>query len=193
MQKGYMMVCDFCHDREAVIFVEQVSSTGQKRKINMCMECAIARGISPDPKNIESSIGDLFNELTATAKKIELENNRMCPVCGTSLAEIRKSGHTGCPECYAIFKEPITAYLTTKGIFGPYTGSMPARLASFRSVLNDRIALQNKLNDAVAREDYEKAALYRDYLHALEKHPVASSEETDISQLHVSDAGGTTV
>ena len=50
---------------------------------------------------------------------------------------------------------------------------MPARLASFHSVLNDRIALQNKLNDAVAHEDYEKAAMYRDYLHALEKHPVS--------------------
>lgn len=167
------MVCDFCHEREAVIFVEQVNNNGQKRKISMCMECAIARGISDDPKKIESSIGDLFNELTATAKKIELENNRMCPVCGTSLADIKRFGYTGCPECYAIFKGSIQSYLVDKGIGGTYTGSMPARLASFHSVLNDRIALQNKLNDAVAHEDFEKAAMYRDYLHALEKHPVS--------------------
>lgn len=169
------MVCDFCHENEAVIFIEQVSSSGQKRKIGMCMECAIARGISSDPKSIESSIGNLFNEITANVKKLEKENNRLCPVCGTSLAEIKKTGFTGCPECYAIFKDEIQKILLTKGISGNYTGSMPSRLASFKSVLNDRIALQNKLNDAVQKEDYEKAAMYRDYLHALEKNPVAGS------------------
>lgn len=173
------MICDFCHEREAVIFVEQVSSDGQKRKINMCTECAIARGISPDPKKIESSIiGDLFNELTLTARKLELENNRMCPVCGTSLTEIKKTGHAGCPECYAVFKDQMRTYLTEQGITGAYTGSMPARLASFHSVLNDRIAIQNKLDEAVAKEDYEKAALYRDYLHALEKRTVSGDEES---------------
>lgn len=171
------MECDFCHEREAVIFVEQVSTGGAKRKINMCMECAVAHGISPDPKNIEANIGDLFKELAESAKKIQIDNNRMCPVCGTSLSEIKKSSHTGCPECYAIFKEQITQFLESRGITGTYSGSMPARLASFRSVLNYRIMLQNKLNDAVQKEDYERAALYRDYLHALEKQPVSGDPE----------------
>jgi len=169
------MICDFCHENEAVIFIEQVNSNGQKRKIGMCMECAIARGISPDPKSIESSIGDLFKEITDNVKKLEKENNRMCPVCGISLAEIKKTCSTGCPECYAIFKDDIQKILQSRGINGAYTGSMPQRLASFKSVLNDRIALQNKLNDAVSKEDYEKAAMYRDYLHALEKTPVSGS------------------
>ena len=56
------MVCDFCHEREPVIYLEQVAPNGQKRKINLCMECAIEHGISPDPKSIESSIGQLFKE-----------------------------------------------------------------------------------------------------------------------------------
>ena len=167
------MLCDFCHEREAVIYLEQISGSGQKRKINMCVECAIRRGISPDPKSIESSIGDLFKELAGITKRMQAENSRMCPVCGMSVGEIRKTGSAGCPECYSIFKTDIRKYLTAKGVKGTYSGSMPARLASVHSVLNDRVILQNKLNAADADADYEKAAMYRDHLSALEKAPVA--------------------
>ena len=171
------MICDFCHEREAVIFLEQVNGNGQKRKISICRECAQAHGISPDPKSIESSIGELFREINAFTHKLAVENSRMCPVCGMGIVELRKTGKAGCPECYAIFKEDIKTLLKKNGINGSYTGSMPERLAGVHSVLNDRIALQNKLNDAVASEDYEKAAMYRDYLHALEKSPVAGGDD----------------
>lgn len=172
------MVCDFCNERDAVIFLEQVDSNGQKRKINICMECAMERGISPNPKSIESSIGELFKEIANVSKKIIADNSRMCPVCGTSIASIRKSKIVGCPECYAIFKADIRKILNDKGISSFYTGSMPERLSTVHSVLNDRVALQNKMEDAVAHEDYEKAAMYRDYLKALENSAVADGEDS---------------
>lgn len=171
------MVCDFCHENEAVIFLEQVSGNGQKRKLNICMDCAIERGISSDPKSIEASIGNLFKEFTETTKRIQALNNRMCPVCGTTIGDIKRKGIAGCPECYAIFKTEIRGYLENIGLKEHYSGSVPSRLASFHSVLNDRMALQDKLNDAVAKEDYEKAAMYRDYLRALEKNAVSGSGE----------------
>ncbi len=183
------MLCDFCREREAVIFLEQMTSTGQKRKINMCAECAMERGISPDTKNIESSIGDLFKELATITKKLQKENSRMCPVCGSSIGEIKKSGKVGCPECYSIFKDDIHQYLVGKGVKGVYTGTMPARLASMRSVLNDRIILQNKLSAAIQNEEYEKAAMYRDYLRALEKNPVADGNDLSMPASGKSEMG----
>ena len=56
---------------------------------------------------------------------------------------------------------------------------MPKRIASFRSLLTDRIDLEAKLEQSVKDEDYEKAAIYRDYLRALERKSVAdgSGEE----------------
>ena len=63
------------------------------------------------------------------------------------------------------------------GIGGTYTGTMPERLANFRSALTDRLDVQKKLEAAVEREDYEKAAFYRDYLHAIENKAVSESEE----------------
>ena len=173
------MLCDFCHEREANIFLEQLSNNGQRRKINICMECALERGISSNPKSIESSIGDLFEELASVTKRIRRDNNRLCPVCGLSIGEIRTSGRVGCPECYSIFKDDIRKYLYSKNVKGMYTGSMPSRLANMHSVLNDRIMLQDKLNAAVEKEDYEKAAMYRDYLKALENKSVADGEENE--------------
>jgi protein arginine kinase activator len=176
------MLCDFCKEREAVIFLEQMSGNGQKRKINMCAECAIDRGISSDPRSIEASIGDLFKELANISRKMQRESRRMCPVCGISVGEIRKKGMVGCPECYAIFKDDIRKYIMGKGIKGVYTGSMPERLSNMRSVLNDRIVLQDKLSKAIENEEYEKAAMYRDYLRALEKVPVADGNDGGLNE-----------
>ena len=60
-----------------------------------------------------------------------------------------------------------------------YSGSLPQRISSFKSVLNDRVALQIKLDQAVKEENYEKAAMYRDYLKALEKSSVARGEDNN--------------
>jgi len=181
------MLCDFCHEREAVFFIEQVSANS-RRKINICMECAVKRGISPDPKSIEQSVGTLFAELTNGAKTQNADENRLCPVCGQSLGKIRRTGRLGCPECYAIFKTEIGSLMEQKNIHGPYTGSMPRRLASFRSVLTDRVDLQAKLEDSIRKEDYEKAAVYRDYLRALERTSVSgSAQQTENGSGNVTD------
>ena len=57
------MLCDFCQEREAEIFMEQMSGEGSRKKINLCMSCAIERGFTPDAKNIQASLGNLFKEL----------------------------------------------------------------------------------------------------------------------------------
>ena len=67
-----------------------------------------------------------------------------------------------------IFKSEIFSILKSHGIEGTYHGGLPKKLAHFRSVLTDRMMYQEKLAEAVAVEDYEKAAVYRDRLKALE-------------------------
>ncbi len=171
------MLCDFCKKNEAAIYLEQMNSDGKKKKINICIECAMARGIGLDASNIGNSIGSLFKELAETSKKVAEINSRLCPVCGMQLGEIKKSGKVGCPECYAIFKNEIRFFLEKNGAKELYKGTMPTRLPSVHSVLTDRIALQNKMNAAVEQEEYEKAAMYRDYLKALEKNSVSSGED----------------
>lgn len=143
------------------------------------MECAVKHGLSPDPQNIQRSIGSLFEEISQAEKAGNPEENRLCPVCGRSLAAVRRTGRAGCPECWEIFKTELTSILNDRGITGPYTGTMPRRIASFRSALTDRIDLEAKLEESVKKEDYEKAAVYRDYLRALEKRSVADGSASE--------------
>lgn len=165
------MLCDLCHQREATFFVEQTSKTG-KRKLHFCVECVKERGFSTDPKDISKALNSLFAEYFEGTKA----NDLVCPVCGQKLSKILLTGLVGCPECYEIFKDKIIDYLKKNNVYGEYTGSMPKRLASFRSPLTDRIEVQKKLEKAIENEDYEKAAFYRDYLHAIENKPVSDAE-----------------
>ena len=166
------MLCDFCRKREAVFFIEQTTKTSQK-KIHICMECAVKNGLSPDPDHIQKSIRSLFDAVEKTEAADTMEAGRLCPVCATSFAAIKKTGKVGCSECYEIFKAELPELMAKHGITGTYTGSMPRRIATFRSHLTDRIDLKAKLEQSIQNEDYEKAAIYRDYLRALEKRAVA--------------------
>lgn len=169
-------LCDFCHENDATYFIEKVGNDGKER-MNICPECAKKHGISPNPNSPQfgKNIASLFLELARVSKLHEEEEKKVCPVCGTSLGSIKKSQSVGCPECYEIFQNEITSLMSSRGIKGTYTGTMPLRLAKFRSALTDRNLVQMKLDEAIKKEDYEKAAFYRDYLRAMEKSPVATS------------------
>lgn len=167
------MICDICTEREAVLFVQQLSLSG-KKEIHLCTQCAKERGIDTTVGKTGASLKDLINFIS--------DPKKLCYVCGKSLDDIQKKGYLGCPECYMAFHEEIKTMLSEKGLDLPYTGSMPKRLVHFRSILTDRIAIQNKLTASIAHEDYEKAAMYRDFLKTLE-HPAVAGGEDSVGDL----------
>ena len=163
------MVCDVCKEREAIVVVQQISNN-QKKEIHLCMICATEKGLIPTQENIGKTIGNLF-----TKKEVPADN-RICPVCGFKISKMKMDYSVGCPECYSVFSSDIQDFFKGNKITESYTGRMTERLANFRSVLTDRLLLQSKLEKSIEQEDYEKAAIYRDRLKALEKCSVADGE-----------------
>lgn len=157
------MVCDICGVRDAMMAVQQVSSSGRK-EIHICLQCASQRGLSAHNGKIEMSLAGLFESIAKAQKK-----QIICPVCGAGSENFIKKQQLGCPECYNIFSQEIKNTLTQRGVTGTYTGSMPARLTNSNSVLVNRMQLKEKLEQSVAQEEYEKAAMYRDRLKVLDK------------------------
>lgn len=92
---------------------------------------------------------------------------KTCSVCGSTLDDIVKAQSIGCPECYYTFEKEFKEALAQFNVSGEYTGSLPKRLKGYRSVLVDKMTMQIKLDEAIEAEEYEKAALYRDYLKVL--------------------------
>lgn len=171
------MMCDLCNERPADIFLEQRSGSSC-RKINLCAACASKKGIaapavSAEQKNLDSVFREIFEKKTKSSPDFK----RLCPGCGKSLGEIKLSGFSGCPECYFVFSNEIKSLLNPNGIETKYTGTLPHRIKDFSNDITDRADLQRKLEEAVSKEDYEKAAVYRDFLRAIEKKSVVDGEE----------------
>ncbi len=171
------MLCDLCNERNAVIFLEQRSGSSC-RKVNLCAECALQRGISaPEISAEQKNLDAVFKETLEKKTKSSPDFKKLCPGCGKSLGDIKLSGFSGCPECYLVFSDEINSFLNPDGIEAKYTGTLPRRIKDFRNDITDRADLQRKLEEAVGKEDYEKAAVYRDFLRAIEKNSVVDGEK----------------
>ncbi|MBC6713404.1 UvrB/UvrC motif-containing protein [Treponema sp. Marseille-Q3903] len=92
---------------------------------------------------------------------------KCCRGCCSTYEDIRKSQNIGCAECYYTFAEEFRESLKKYGVTERYKGSLPKRLKGYNSTLVDKMTLQIKLEEALQAEEYEKAALYRDYLKVL--------------------------
>jgi len=156
------MKCDLCGERPAVMLVQQISKDSTV-ELHLCEECARARGFSAGPGKVEVSLAGIFNGLIDGKE----EDKRACPRCGTALADIRKRRRVGCADCYLHFRAEILAVLRREGIEVRYRGELPPKIDAFKPLSADRASLRKELEKALAHEEYEMAAYYRDRLRAL--------------------------
>jgi protein arginine kinase activator len=82
---------------------------------------------------------------------------------------IRKREKIGCAECYSIFSEEIHFLLEKMGLRTVHRGKLPKRLSAYKRFFIDAAKLKEGLEEALKREDYEKAARIRDRIRELEK------------------------
>jgi protein arginine kinase activator len=159
------MKCDICRDRDAVIFVQQVSK-GSSIELHLCETCAKERGFSANGNKIDISLGGLFSGIQEGAKA-NGGPEYACQTCGFTLADVRKHRRVGCSDCYRQFRAEIISLLRQEGIDPSWSGSLPAKLEAFKTPEPDPESLRKELTRAIEREDYELAAYYRDRLRAL--------------------------
>lgn len=103
-----------------------------------------------------------------------------CHHCGCSLDAVKMGQPLGCSECYAIFADVLIADLSESGAISPalkkqlslkpslfiHIGRSPEKMADI--ALSTRLSSLNEaLNDALKRENYEQAAWLRDQIKAL--------------------------
>lgn len=161
------MLCEDCQERDAELQLTAIID-GEMRTLELCSECASARGLSPSsstPAPLADFLAQLGPESGATAEGAE----EPCPYCGISEGEFRRTGRLGCPQCYAHFEPQLRSLLRRLHGSPQHVGKI---YMSVGSEAGDRIAklsaMRRRLQRAVDTEDFELAAELRDRIHEME-------------------------
>lgn len=166
------MKCDICGEHDALIHIQQIMN-GETRELHLCAKCAGNRGLLEEgpggehaglTKLLGNIVGSLFSETEGEAE----ERSVCCGFCGASREEIEETGKAGCAECYTTFPSLMRRIMGKEETSEPYKGKIPARLRAYKACLVDKAVLRKKLEEALAEEDYEKAASIRDAIAGLD-------------------------
>ncbi len=165
------MMCEVCGLREADHLLVEVVG-GEKREKRVCQTCAFRLAVAvPEEKPLEMVSYPSSPEGEVREPRPPERMDLVCPRCGRSYLDVKKTFLFGCAECYFAFVENVprliekfhgASHLRYQGT--PYTHD-PQR----RALMEERTRLLTELEQAVAEEQFEKAAILRDRIRRIEK------------------------
>jgi protein arginine kinase activator len=165
------MLCDICKQNEAKVHLTQIIE-GKTKKIDLCEACSKNKGVD-DPTGF--SLADLLLGLGA-ADEMEKANpttggSAQCPTCGFAQADFKKTGRLGCADCYQTFAEGLEGLLKSMHKGTRHIGKIPQAYQVTQDLEDQVRRLQKQLEQAIGKEDFERAAVLRDEIKTLrEKH-----------------------
>jgi protein arginine kinase activator len=172
------MKCQYC-EKPATFHITELTEPGGPQVMHLCEEHA--RGfLQKDSHSPAASIaGALAKQLNLGQTQQELAelDQKECPVCGISFFEFRSSGRLGCPYDYTHFENDLLPLLTNIHDAVEHSGKRPRRAAASADSQAQMIQLRRDMEEAVEREDYERASEIRDELRQIEETGSGSSAE----------------
>lgn len=173
------MQCDFCENKATVFYTKIMD--GVTAKACLCEKCAAEKGVT-DPDGFLPGKTSFTEELTddVEGEKVEVsftaptQSSGKCPTCGFAFDDLKKTGRLGCDACYVQFRNEIKHNLAGMHKGTSHVGRVPeGMLEAFQH--QQRIdELQKQMDEAIAGEDYEKAASLRDEIKKLTESEVAT-------------------
>lgn len=161
------MLCDNCKEKESIIHFTQIVDN-QTTTLHLCESCAAAKGLEPgmSPGNFP------LTDFLAQVGKGSSEGGGAvapCGYCGLRLEDFKKTGRLGCPHCYSSFEANLKGLLRRLHGNTQHVGKVYLPPDPTHAEQQERLAgLRRKLDKAVEREDFERAAQIRDMIRTLE-------------------------
>lgn len=140
------MKCENC-GKEASVFYIFPSSDGSEERL--CHNCVVSKAY-------------IWNSMAQDSDNSALA----CPECSWTIMQFRESGKIGCTECINIFKHSVDVLKRRQLARKPYKGKRPEKLVQKHDGIlqNELEAWNMAMKEAILKEDFEAAALYRDKL-----------------------------
>ena len=155
------MDCQDCsHEEASVVFTQVVDK--DKFVFHLCKSCAAKRSGEVNSETIAVST-------FAFPAEEEKVADLVCPTCGTTFAELRKSGRFGCADCYEAFDSVLPGVF--KQIHGLDLHKTDEEAPGDEALQERKLSvLQEQLDQAVSEEAFEEAAKLRDQISKLKGH-----------------------
>lgn len=135
--------------------------------------------------------GGLLGSMMGGSATKTLPQTRRCKLCGSSFDDIANRGKAGCAECYELFGDRLAPSIERIHNRARHIGKLPGKAAQASNTPADAPAAQTvptdrqvkkqaahqtdsleslraRLKDAVAKEEYEQAAILRDRIKEME-------------------------
>jgi protein arginine kinase activator len=169
------------------VHVTDVMQDGSVKTFSLCQLCAGSLESQGEQPAGPPSGGDILLKALETLFAALIEKKMMtppgkpeplippqvpgCPQCGSTLADIAKSGRLGCAKCYDHYRKELEVVIMSSHGSIKHVGKVPKnwkkqqeeKKATADVPLAERIAsLEKKMAQAIKEERYEDAATIRD-------------------------------
>ena len=169
-ENGFSL-CEECGVNEACYTIS-VMMGGQITQRHLCADCMAKMNMNLAAGNVKHLLSAIMSAITGAEEAestpaVDPAEDVLCERCNTTLSQFTKTGKLGCPHCYTAFREQLTPMLQQIHGRVQHAGRKPLddEAAQRRRSVYDRLTRQ--LEQAVAVEDFETAAILRDQLRHL--------------------------
>ena len=160
------MKCQKCGANNANTHVKTIIN-GEFKEYDLCSECAHKMGYTNVFADMDNEFSNLLGSFFGNVLPARTQATR-CEFCGSTYAEIAKTGQVGCANCYKLFADQL--YPSIRRIHGNTThcGKNSGRAAAAEKkpaemTKEEKLAdMKKQLDAAVKEQNFELAAELRD-------------------------------
>ncbi len=165
------MLCDICAKNEATVHLTEIINE-QITELHLCEECAQTKSMQMEQQfglsDLLAGLADFETQVEPQQDKVDIE----CQNCHLTYKDFKKIGRLGCSECYKYFRKYLTSLLKRIHGSSQHIGKAPVKIGAGPKVKRRQPSvaeLKEKLQSAIAAEEFEEAAALRDQIRVLEK------------------------
>ncbi len=156
------MLCEECSQNLATVVIT-VLVNGETATRHLCKGCVSKIQNSIQQGDIQGFLSSLMASINHEEKALKLS----CSRCHLTYEEFQKTGKLGCAQCYEDFREQLKPLLLRIHGRSQHAGRMPAVSSQAQEKKKLIASLRNRMDMAVAAENFEEAAQLRDQLKQL--------------------------
>jgi protein arginine kinase activator len=162
------MLCENCGKEEAKVTFKEMTGN-EMTEFHLCEACAKRKGLGEILSKIQETATSLVTGLMGgVTQKSVAEDNLTCPQCHLTYREFKKVARLGCSTCYDLFSEELLPLMRRIHGSTSHVGKIPSSLDKRSRVRREIKRLRDALRQAIAQEEFERAAELRDELKKVE-------------------------